>query len=91
MEIKKKIPMRRCVGCGETKEKKQLLRIVRSPDGEISIDLTGKKSGRGAYLCKNVSCLRKAKKSRRLEQNLESAITEEVYQRLETELDINEQ
>lgn len=83
--------MRRCVGCGETKEKKQLLRIVRSPDGEISIDLTGKKSGRGAYLCKNVSCLRKAKKSRRLEQNLESAITEEVYQRLETELDINEQ
>ena len=83
--------MRRCAGCGETKEKKQLLRIVRSPDGEISIDLTGKKSGRGAYLCKNVSCLRKAKKSRRLEQNLESAITEEVYQRLETELDINEQ
>ena len=83
--------MRRCVGCGETKEKKQLLRIVRSPDGEISIDLTGKKSGRGAYLCKNVSCLRQAKKSRRLEQNLESAITEEVYQRLETELDINEQ
>ena len=83
--------MRRCVGCGETKEKKQLLRIVRSPDGEISIDLTGKKSGRGAYLCKNVSCLRKAKKSRRLEQNLESAITEEVYQKLETELDINEQ
>ena len=83
--------MRRCVGCGETKEKKQLLRIVRSPDGEISIDLTGKKSGRGAYLCKNVSCLRKAKKSRRLEQNLESAISEEVYQRLETELDINEQ
>lgn len=89
MEVKKKIPMRRCVGCGETKEKRQLLRIVRSPDGEVNIDLTGKKSGRGAYICKNVSCLRKARKNKRLEQNLETSISDDVYSRLESQIGAN--
>ncbi len=83
---KKKIPQRRCVGCGETRDKKELVRVVRSPEGEISLDLTGKKSGRGAYLCNNLSCLKKARKSKRIEQNLETSIPEELYDALENQL-----
>ena len=83
----KKTPERRCVGCGETKEKKQLLRVVRAADGAISIDTTGKKSGRGAYLCYSISCFRKARKSKRLESNLNAVIPDDVYQSLETELE----
>jgi predicted RNA-binding protein YlxR (DUF448 family) len=83
---KKKIPQRRCVGCGETRDKKELVRVVRSPEGEISLDLTGKKSGRGAYLCNNLACLKKARKSKRIEQNLETSIPEELYDALENQL-----
>ena len=83
---KRKIPLRRCAGCGERFEKPTLVRVVRSPEGEISLDFTGKKPGRGAYLCKDPACLKKARRARRLEQNLETAIPDEVYGALEGEL-----
>ncbi len=83
----KKIPMRQCLGCSEHKPKAELLRVVLSPDGAISLDFTGKKSGRGAYICRNVKCLEKAKKSRRLERNLDHEIPEEVYAELARELE----
>ena len=87
MELKKKkIPQRRCVGCGETRDKKELIRVVRSPEGEISLDLTGKKSGRGAYICNNLACLKKARKNKRIEQNLETSISNELYEALEKQL-----
>ena len=78
----KKVPLRQCIGCGEMKNKRELIRVVRSPQGEISVDLTGKKSGRGAYICQNVECLRKARKAKRLERALECQIPDEVYGRL---------
>ena len=82
----KKIPLRRCNGCNEMKPKKELVRVVRSPEGEVSLDLTGRKPGRGAYVCPNPECLKKAKKSRRLEKVFASQIPEEVYDTLEKEL-----
>lgn len=82
----KKIPMRKCLGCGESKPKKDLVRVVRSAEGEVSLDLTGKKSGRGAYICHNISCLQKAKKAKRIERALECAIPEDVYDSMEGEL-----
>ena len=87
----KKTPMRKCTGCGEMKEKKQLVRIVKAPDnaensGEISIDPIGKKPGRGAYICKSPDCLAKAKKARRLEKAFSCKIPDEVYLPLEEEL-----
>ncbi len=82
----KKIPERKCVGCGGTYPKSTLIRIVRSPDGEISLDRTGKKSGRGAYLCHCAECLKMAKKANRLSRNLECEIPDTVYTRLEAEL-----
>lgn len=82
----KKIPERKCTGCGESKPKKELIRVVRSPEGTVSLDFTGKKSGRGAYVCPNAACLRKARKARRLERNLACEIPEEVYNQLESEL-----
>ena len=87
METKKrKIPERHCVGCGETREKKQLIRVVRTPEGDVVLDVTGKKSGRGAYICHNLSCFKKARKSKRLETGLNVQIPEEIYERLEKEL-----
>lgn len=86
----KSVPMRRCVGCMGQFEKRELIRVVRAPDGEVSLDFGGKKSGRGAYICRNTSCLKKAIKSKRLEKNLECEIPEEVYNRLEGELSDNE-
>ncbi len=85
--MQKKIPMRQCLGCGEPKEKRDLIRVVRSPEGELSIDLTGKKSGRGAYICRNVECFKKAKKARRFEKSFQMAIPEEIYLKLEAELE----
>lgn len=82
----KKIPMRKCTGCNEMKPKKELVRIVRSPEGEISMDLTGKKSGRGAYICKSTACLTAARKAKRLERAFECTVPEEVYERLEGEI-----
>jgi predicted RNA-binding protein YlxR (DUF448 family) len=79
----RKIPMRQCLGCNEHKPKVELVRILRTPEGEITLDLTGKKSGRGAYLCKNPACLKKLRKSRRAEANLGVAIPEEVWDALE--------
>lgn len=83
----KKIPMRQCVGCREMKPKKELVRVVKSPEGEISMDLRGKAPGRGAYVCRNVECLRRAIKSKALERGFETAIPQEVYDRLQTELE----
>ncbi len=83
----RKIPVRQCMGCNEHKPKTELLRVVRSPEGDISLDMTGRKNGRGAYICRDVKCLRKARKSRRIESNLECAIPEEVYDRMEQELE----
>ncbi len=82
----KKIPMRMCLGCGEMKPKKELIRAVKSPDGEISLDLTGKKSGRGAYVCPNAECLRLARKAKRFEKSFECRISDEVYDTMEREL-----
>ena len=82
----RKIPTRRCVGCGEHFPKKDLIRVVRSPEGVFSLDLTGRAAGRGAYLCKSADCLQKAKKTKRLEAAFSSKIEEEVYLRLEEEL-----
>lgn len=83
----KKIPMRQCLGCREMKPKRELLRVVRSPEGEVSLDTRGKKPGRGAYVCPNADCLKKAIKTRALSRALETAIPEEVMQRLEAELE----
>lgn len=86
----RKIPMRQCMGCNEHKPKQELLRVVRSPEGEISLDFTGKKNGRGAYLCRDVKCLRRARKSHRIDRVLETEIPEEVYDRMEREMEANE-
>lgn len=82
----KKVPMRMCTGCGEHKPKKDLIRVVRSPEGDISLDFKGKKSGRGAYVCNNLDCLKKARKSKRFEKAFSCAIPDEIYDRLEEEL-----
>jgi len=75
-----------CLGCNEMKTKKELIRVVRSPEGEISLDTTGKKSGRGAYVCPNAECLRLARKSRKLEKSFSCRISDEVYDNMEREL-----
>ena len=75
----KKIPMRMCLGCNEMKPKKELIRVVKSPEGEISLDFTGKKSGRGAYICRSVECFNKARKGRRLEKAFSCKIDAGVY------------
>ena len=82
----KKLPLRRCTGCGEMKNKKELVRVVKNKEGEISLDLTGKKAGRGAYVCKDIECLKKARKSRGFERALSCQIPEDVYDQMEEEL-----
>ena len=82
----KKIPQRTCIGCNEKKDKKDLIRIVKNKDGEISIDKTGRANGRGAYICRNIECLEKAFKAKRLSRNLDIAIDEEIYNRLRNEI-----
>lgn len=83
----KKIPQRTCMGCQAKKDKHELVRIVRSPEGEISVDMTGKKAGRGAYICPEQACLEKVMKSRRLERVLETSISPEVYNGLKEALE----
>lgn len=83
---KRKIPLRKCTGCGEMKSKKELVRVVKSPDEQISLDLTGKKPGRGAYVCRDIACLKAARKVKRLERALCCKIPNEVYDQLEEEL-----
>ena len=84
----RKIPTRRCTGCGEHFPKNTLIRVLRTPDGKVTLDLTGKKNGRGAYICKSASCLKKARKSRRIETSLGVAISEELYEKMEEELTV---
>ena len=81
----KKIPMRRCVGCGEMKDKKEMMRILKTAEGPIVLDMTGKKNGRGAYLCKSAECLQKARRNKGLERSFKMSIPEEVYETLEKE------
>ncbi|MDU1411577.1 MAG: YlxR family protein [Clostridium sp.] len=82
----KKIPQRMCTGCMEMKPKKELIRVVKSKENEISIDLHGKKPGRGAYICRDINCLEKAVKAKRLERNLECKISDEIYDKLKEEI-----
>lgn len=82
----KKVPMRQCTGCGERKEKKELIRIIRTPEDLIEVDFTGKKNGRGAYICNSVECLKTAKKRKSLERSLKVTIPDEVYKELEKEM-----
>ena len=82
----KKLPLRMCLGCNEMKPKKELIRVVKSPEGDISLDFTGKKSGRGAYICHDIECLTKARKSRRFEKSFSCKIEESVYEVMENEL-----
>ncbi len=82
----KKVPQRTCMGCQAKKDKRELVRIVRSPEGEISVDITGKKPGRGAYICPDLECLNKVVKSKRLERSLETAISQEIYEMLKEQL-----
>lgn len=85
--MQKKVPMRQCLGCREMKPKQTLVRVVRSPEGTISLDARGKASGRGAYVCHDMACLKKARKSKALERSLETAIPDEIYDRLEQEME----
>ena len=87
MQKVKKIPQRQCVGCREMKDKKSLLRVVKSPEGTVSLDFVGKKPGRGAYVCHDVECLKKARKSKALERAFSTVIPPEVYDAMEAELE----
>ena len=85
--MNKKVPMRRCVGCGEMKSKKELLRIIRTAEDEILLDAAGKKNGRGAYLCPNEECFKKAVKAKGLERSLKMAVPKEVIENLAKEME----
>lgn len=83
----KKVPLRKCIGCNEMKSKKEMIRVIKTPEDEIVLDVTGRKNGRGAYLCFSKECLKKAMKSKGLERSLKMPIPQEVYESLERELD----
>lgn len=83
---KKKLPLRKCTGCQEMKNKKDMIRVVRNKEGEISIDFTGKKAGRGAYICPEVECLEKAIKNKGLERSYKCKVSDEIYEQLKSEL-----
>lgn len=82
----RKIPLRKCIGCGEMKDKRELVRVVRSKEGEISVDLYGKKPGRGAYICRSAACLAKAQKAKRLEKAFSTRIEPEIYEAMMREI-----
>ena len=82
----KKIPLRKCTGCGEMKPKKELVRVVKTPEDEVLIDLTGRLNGRGAYICPDEKCLKIARKSKRIERSFQMQIPDEVYDKMEEEL-----
>ena len=86
MQTPKKIPQRQCVGCREMKDKRALIRVVKSPEGEVSLDFRGRKPGRGAYVCPDAACLKRARKSRAFERAFSSPIPPEVYDAMEREL-----
>ena len=85
--MQKKIPQRQCMGCRERKAKREMIRVVRQPDGTVSLDFGGKMNGRGAYICPDPECLKKAQKAKSLERSLEVPIPEEVYARLAAEME----
>lgn len=87
----RKQPMRMCNGCGEMKTKRELIRVVRDAEGNISLDLTGKKSGRGAYICRDAECLKKARKNKRIERTFQTVIPDGIYDAMEKEMVDNEQ
>jgi len=82
----RKLPLRKCTGCGETKDKREMIRVVKSSDGEVGLDFTGKKAGRGAYVCPTIECLEKAQKIKGLERSLKMSISKEIYESLRNEL-----
>ena len=84
--VTKRIPLRKCAGCGQMKPKKELIRVIRTADGAIEIDATGRKNGRGVYLCPDPECFRKAEKNKGLEHSLKASVPEEVYRQLEEEI-----
>ena len=86
--MQKKIPQRQCMGCRERKAKRELIRVVRTPEGAVTLDFGGKMNGRGAYLCPNPECLKKAIRSKALDRSLEVEIPEEVYGRLQKEMEV---
>ena len=86
--MQKKIPQRQCKGCRERKAKRDMIRVVRGTDGEVSLDFGGKKNGRGAYICPDMECLKKAIRSKALDRSLEVTIPEEVYDRLRKEMEV---
>ena len=87
MQKVKKIPQRQCMGCRERKAKREMIRVVRCTDGQVRLDFSGKLNGRGAYICPNSECLKKAQKAKSLERSLEVPIPEEVYERLSKEME----
>ena len=86
--MQKKIPQRQCMGCRERMEKRQLIRVVRTPEGNVQLDFSGKCTGRGAYICPKAECLKKAQKSKALDRSLEVEIPQEVYDRLTREIEV---
>ena len=91
MKTRGKVPMRQCTGCREMKNKKEIMRVLKTGEGEILLDTTGRKNGRGAYLCYSLECLEKARKNKGLERSLKTEIPQEVYERLEKEFEEIEQ
>ena len=87
MTMNKKVPLRKCVGCGEMKSKKEMMRVLKATEGEFVLDATGKKNGRGAYLCFSKECLEKAVKSKGLERSFQQSIPKEVFEKLEKEME----
>ena len=85
--MQKKIPQRQCMGCRERKAKRDMIRVVRGTDGNVSLDFSGKMNGRGAYICPNAECLKKALRSKALDRSLEVTIPEEIYDRLQKEME----
>lgn len=90
MSVNKKVPMRKCVGCGEMKSKKEMIRVLKTTEEEFVLDATGKQNGRGAYICPSKECMDKARTGKGLERSFKQAIPKEVYEKLEKELEILE-
>ena len=87
----KKTPMRKCSGCGEMKDKKEMIRVIRNDEGKLELDMTGRKNGRGAYICNDIECLRKARKNKGLERSFKMPVPPEVYEQIEKEFIESEQ
>lgn len=86
----RKVPLRKCTGCGEMKDKREMIRIVKNNEDQFSLDFTGKKPGRGAYICKDIECLNKAEKTKGLERSFKMAVSKEIYDNLRSEFESNE-